>query len=452
MSERQHNHNANGRRRRGIVLLITLVVMVILATLGYTLSMRVAARRHRDRYIIDYGKAQYACMSGMKYALALLPSLTAEAISRPNEPDFSDVFALTELQYQELLSQVVANADAQRSRANGTERGRADDFEDVGAYREVRPLAGPSALVSIPGPYGPPWPLVVEPIELEIGSVKVTIEIEDENAKYPLAWGLISDRPTVPVRGSEAQPTTEERNRAAEAEVSLRTFCEWMGYSSDEFDRFRQELARVGDKRPFQMEYRPVAAPTPAATTTAASLRDRVSTTRTTAAAAQRTTTSRSVLSATEQMDRQHRALAMLFHSSILDTDLLRRPTVVSESRNESAMKYLGLWGGPQVNVNTAPRHVLEAALAFGSVADAPRIAEAIIQRRRIEPFSDVEEIKRDLLRYSDSIERCREFLTTRSTVLAVRVTAISGVARKVALAGVIKDGATVKTIAVISD
>lgn len=450
MSKRHHNHDANGRHHRGVVLLITLVVMVILSTLGYTLSMRVAARRHRDRYIIDYGQAQYACMSGMKYALASLPSLTAEVISHPNEPDFSDVFALTEPQYQELLSQVVVNVDSEQFGASETGGGRADSLGDVEAYGENRPLAGPSASTAIPGPYGPPWPLVAEPIELEIGSVKVTIEIEDENAKYPLAWVLIANRPTVAAQASSGRPTTEERDLVAEADVSFRTFFEWMGYRSDELDGLKQDLARIGEMRPFHMEYKPVAAPA-AATRTAASLRNRVSTTRATTTAAQRTA-GRSVVSAAGQMDRQNRALARLFHSSMIDADLLRRPTVASESRKESAMKYLGLWANRQVNVNTAPRHVLEAALAFGSVADAPRMAEAIIERRRIEPFSDVEEIKRDLLRYSDSIERCREFLTTTSTVFTVKVTAVSGVARKVALAGVVKEGASVKPIAVISD
>ena len=43
-----YRHN-NCRNRCGIVLLITLVLLVMLSTLGYTLSIRVAAQRHRDR-------------------------------------------------------------------------------------------------------------------------------------------------------------------------------------------------------------------------------------------------------------------------------------------------------------------------------------------------------------------------------------------------------------------
>ncbi|MBN1360774.1 MAG: general secretion pathway protein GspK [Sedimentisphaerales bacterium] len=425
------------RHQRGVVLLITLVILVILSTLGYTLGARVSARRHRDRYIIDYTQAQYACMSGLKYALTSMSSLTAEAISRPNEPDFSDVFALSEPQYQALLAQMVENVDSPDGRSRSGTRGV--DLNDAnGPYAPQWQSAGPSASAKIPGPYGPPWPLVSEPVELEIGSVKVKIEIEDENAKYPLGWVLLKDE-----------------ERVAEADVGFRTFCEWMRYQPGEFTALKENLAKVGEIRPFQMEFKPVAAPPTSAATAAAaraaSLRNRVARTQTATTTA-RQSLGRSVISAADQMDRQNTTLARFFHSSLLDTDLLSRPTVASDSRKESALKYLGLWATRQVNVNTAPRHVLEAALTFGSVADAPRMADAIIQRRKVQPFSDVEELKRELLRYSDSIEKCKEFIVTTSTVFTVRVTAVSGVATRVALAGVTKEGSRVKTIAVISD
>ena len=77
----------NPHNRPGIVLLVTLVLLVVLATLGYTLSSQVAAQRHRDQYIIDYSKARYGCESGVKYALATLEEIDPQLISRPNEPD-----------------------------------------------------------------------------------------------------------------------------------------------------------------------------------------------------------------------------------------------------------------------------------------------------------------------------------------------------------------------------
>jgi len=103
MNKEQDNWNIS-RNRQGIILLVTLVLLVVLATLGYTLSSRVAAQRHRNQYIIDYSNARYGCDSAVKYALATLEQLDTELVSRPNEPDFSDLFALDEIGYQELLA------------------------------------------------------------------------------------------------------------------------------------------------------------------------------------------------------------------------------------------------------------------------------------------------------------------------------------------------------------
>ncbi|MGD8501381.1 MAG: hypothetical protein PVJ86_12085, partial [Phycisphaerales bacterium] len=74
MSNGLNNWNIS-RKRPGIVLLVTLVLLVVLATLGYTLSSRVAAQRHRNQYIIDYSKARYGCDSAVKYALATMEEI-----------------------------------------------------------------------------------------------------------------------------------------------------------------------------------------------------------------------------------------------------------------------------------------------------------------------------------------------------------------------------------------
>ncbi len=151
-------------------------------------------------------------------------------------------------------------------------------------------------------------------------------------------------------------------------------------------------------------------------------------------------------------MDRQNKEYAKLLHSSIINKDLLSRPSIASDTRKESALKYLGLWATRNVNINSAPRQVLEAALTFGSAADAPKIAQEIIQRRQVKPVSDVNELKQAAPRYSTALDDCRTFLAVRSTVFTIRVTAVSGVARVTAVAAVAKEGDKVQQIAVISD
>jgi len=420
-----------GRKSRGVVLLITLVILVILTTVGYTLSVQVAARRHRDRFILDYARAQYACTSGIKYASLSVNELNARLISRPNEPDFSDVFAMSEVAYQDFLDQAadLAASDDRLTKGRTSRTPLASDVSDSNDSTWGQEM-GLEDSVTISGPYGPPWPLVTEPMEFEIAEAKVTVEIEDENAKYPLGWVLL-----------------QEEDWQALAEVGFVSFCEWMGYQKEEITDLQVDLAKLSDVRPFKMVFKTTTAATP----TPASLRSRVTRSRSTKTSVQRGSVKRAVPVA-EQIAQQNAIFSRLFHSSLVNTDLLARPSIETESRKESALKYLGLWGTRKVNVNTAPRHVLEAALTFGSVADAPKIAEIIIRERQVQPFSDIEAVKKAAYRYTDAIEKCKEFIVTESTVFSIRVTSTSGVAKSVVLAGVTKEGQKVKRIAVISD
>ncbi|MCL5282322.1 MAG: type II secretion system protein GspK [Planctomycetes bacterium] len=486
MSERRHQHGPGNRRdHHGVILLVTLVILVILSTLGYTLCVQVAARRHRDQFMIDYSIARHACASSLKYALAAMGSLQFDLVSRPNEPDFSDVFALTEPQYQKLLEQAAAakwaadsnlvqeglatqppdrdslkaaaqeeagrktatteagkkaaKKDAKKKTAKKQPKKKAarlGDVNDVNDANEYDPnnASGADALhAQIRGPYGPPWPLVTEPMELEIGSAKVKIEIEDENAKYPLGWVMIADEKLKP-----------------EVAAGWTTFCEWMGYSTEEIGLLNEGFAKIGKTKPFKTEFKqeteavePPAAlkskitrpPTPGALSTIA-----------------RRTITRKPVTVEEQMDRQNKEYSKLLHSSIINKDLLARPSIASDTRKESALKYLGLWATRNVNINSAPRQVLEAALTLGSAADAPKMAQEIIQRRQVKPITDVNELKQAAPRYSTALDDCRTFIAVRSTIFTVRVTAISGVAKVTAIAAVAKEGDKVQQIAVISD
>ena len=148
-------------------------------------------------------------------------------------------------------------------------------------------------------------------------------------------------------------------------------------------------------------------------------------------------------------MAEQTTDFARLFHCSLIDTETLARPSGISVEREESALKYTSLWATVRVNVNTAPRHVLEAAFTFGG--DAKEIAEQIIQERRIKPFNNIEELRTKLLRYSTSIEKCEKFITTRSDSFTIRVTASSGVAKASAVIAVRKEGKNAKQVGIVS-
>ncbi|MBA7630330.1 hypothetical protein ES703_37851 [subsurface metagenome] len=436
MRNKSQNNQSNCRNRPGVVLLVTLVLLIVLSTLGYTLSSRVAVQRHRDRYIIDYSKARYACDSAVKYALATLQDInTPQLVTRPNEPDFSDLFNLSEVEYEELLAEWAAKNAASRRQSvnivsvnNANDINSANDVNNADYLSEVNDINGvtdfnePNSL-TIRGPYGPPWPFVTKPVELKIGSATVRIEVEDENAKYPIGWALLGEK--------EVQ---------REALAGLKTFCEWMDVNEVQVDSLNRQLKEISEIKSFKLDFKPIKKRTPIKGRTRSGRRGRSRTT-----TRYKTTT----ISASEQAARQAADFAKLFHSSLIDTEVLARPTIVSESRKESALKYTGLWASRKVNINTAPRHVLEAAFTFGG--DADKIAEEIIQRRRIKPFTNIENLRKSLLRYSDSIEKCKKYITTVSSLFTIKVTAVSGAAKASAIIAITKDGKKIERIAVIS-
>ena len=422
--------------RLGVVLLVTMVMLVVLATLAYTVTSRVAAHRHRVRYLIDYTKARYARDSALKYALTAVESLDLSLVSRPNEPDFSDLFAMSDEQVDQMLAKAEAAAKGSASGSSVTALkgllGSAKEGADAnrtqdGPRRDTNETTGsawPADEPVVRGPYGPPWPWVTEPIEFEIGSVKVRIEIEDDNAKYPLGWMLLED-------AAVQRPVN----------AGFATFCEWMGWTAGEIDSLKEQLAQVAEIKAFKLPSDQPAAASggSSATRTSAAARQAA------ARAAPRRTNTKAVSPA----ERQTADLSRLVHSSLLDHELLSRPTIPSDKRKESLSKYIGLWGTAVVNVNSAPRHVLEAAFAF--VGDAAPIAGAIIRQRQIQPLRDVADLRKTVTRYADSIEKDSKYITYASTTFTVRITATSGSARASAVAGVVREGKTVRVIGVIS-
>jgi len=440
MNKTLKNRN-NSRSRPGIVLLVTLVLLVVLSTLGYTLSTRVAAQRHRDQYIIDYSSARYGCDSAVKYALATLEDIDPQLISRPNEPDFSDLFCLSEVEYQEILEQW--RIENQLTTFNNGESFNdmigitgVDELNDIGSGEfGIDGFDGYGSL-TISGPYDPPgtpWPFVTEPVEFEIGSAKVRIEIEDENAKYPLGWALLKDGKV-----------------KREAEAGFETFCEMTGLDAEQIDALKTELNEIGKIKLFAVEFKPTTRTTRTLIKTAAGRSSTSkSTSKSSTSKTPRTRVTRKTIKVDEQISEQTTHFAEIFHSSLIDTEALAVPTIVSSSRKESPLKYMGMWGSMKVNINTAPRHVLEAAFIFGG--DEVKITEEIIQRRRIEPFADIKDLKTKLFRYSDAIGRCENYITTVSRFFTIKVTAVSGVAKASSVIAITKDGAKVKRIAVIN-
>jgi hypothetical protein len=157
-------------------------------------------------------------------------------------------------------------------------------------------------------------------MELEIGSATVRIEIEDENAKYPIGWMLLADKKI-------------ER----EAIAGFETFCEWMDVNEIHIESLKEQLKEVGDIKPFKLEFK--------SKKTRKLIRRGTSSRRGRTSRRRKAPRFKTVTeSASKQIAKQAGDFSKLFHCSLIDNEVLAIPTIASESRNESALKYTGMW------------------------------------------------------------------------------------------------------------
>ena len=443
-----------GTNRSAVALVLTLVVLAVLTTIVYGLSSRIAQVKHRRQYLIDYQISRYACDSAVKYALAAIKQMDFKLIDRKDKPDFSDVFTMDRIEYEQYLdewAQKLAEQEALEGTDEDTSGSTGADLADnqeTGSslnnklqmdllkqfLDDPNSIGDPNFLTAdytepneifIPGPYGPEWPRVAKPIIFDIGETNVTIEITDENAKMPLTWAVADDAGV--------------RNFAIDA---LEVFGEWMQMDPVETLQLTEQLENVEDIKRFTINPKPITI-TQTANTQSRKVASR-SRSRSRRPAPRSRTTKKTLPAIAHTTD-----FAKLLHGSAIDLQTLAKTLPDTGNRNESPLKYMALWGSQRVNINTAPRHVLEAAFTFGG--DAEDIAEEIIQRRHSKPFKNIKDLQDSLYRHSESIKKAKNYITTASTFFAIKVTARQGRAKTTTVATVIKQGKRIQPIAVIS-
>ncbi len=451
------------RYRPGIALAITLVVLVVLSVTTTILAVRVAQVRQRQRYIMDYQKARYGLDSAMKYILAVMPEKTISLAERKDAPDFSDLFWLTREQYLNYISAWAETAEPEQIKkylkpAEESEEAISEDAASLfakliakmmGKDEQTDPnspnrdesaqdvtYVDPEQIV-VPGPYGPPWPNVIEPIELNIGDSRITITIEDENAKMPLSWAV-----------------TSNINVNKQARAAMLNFSELMMMDEQTVENLFTELNELGKRKLFQLNptavMLTVQTDQPQQAQTQAQSRQ-FTTSRTT----QRRTATQPAVQPPQQTQQQARPavghaadFAKLFHSSLLDLETLSVPLPDKAFDDESPMKYLALWGSQRINVNTAPRQVLEAAFTFGGSPE--EIAEKIIRLRREKPFKTIADLRDQMFGDLNAIDRAAPYIDVKSNFFSIRITSRCGSARTSAVAAVIKEGKQMERLIIL--
>ena len=98
--------------------------------------------------MIDYQAAQYARDSAVKYALAALADMNSpELVARPNEPDFSDMFLMSETEVREVLSDWALRITDEQAKRYMKQRERistdANGLSDINDINNIDDLAMP---------------------------------------------------------------------------------------------------------------------------------------------------------------------------------------------------------------------------------------------------------------------------------------------------------------------
>jgi len=466
MSVNASKHSIPCRRRNGnrpaMALLITIVILVVLTTVVYTTTSKMAIIKHRQQYLIDYQKARYACDSAMKFALEEIKKMEIEYIDRKHQPDFSDMFTTDQYELEEYIYEWVEteaeypeiedeNEEDQSDLADRTKykewtqpylESLNNEFNNIynnpdyeeGDEKEVEFYIDPNEVV-IPGPYGPPWPEVIEPEYFEIGGAEVIMTVEDENAKMPVTWAI----------------TTDSKVKRAVGDA-VENFCEWMQMDRESIEQLQEDLINIAKVKNFYPNMGdivtsktvPSVSSRPTTRPSASSSRRRRTSRRTTSASRSR------VVKTTRPKSAHALDFARRLQSSARELDTRARGIPDTGDRYESALKYLAIWGSQKVNINTAPRHVLEAAFMFGG--DAEDIANEIIQMRKKEPITSIDKLESELYAYGESIRKCKPYITTTSTFFTIKVTAEIGKARASLVALINKENKKMNKIAIVSN
>ncbi len=422
-------------KQRGVALIFALIVLAVLTTFSYSILTRISARKKRLEYYINYQKASYANTSAIKYALSKMDNLKLEYIDRSEQPDFSDLFSMSDDEYHDFLADWAQTIDEIRleefqeiqEEKKEVDKSLTDmlvlfglaDANSIDIKGQEFVPTDPNSL-SVAGPYGPEWPLVTKEQVLEISGVEVTIRIEDENAKLPAVLAFLKD------------PKVKE-----EKEACFMTFFEWMGLESDDVDDFFSEVEDIEEIKTFNFNVAKKTEVDKSAETKKNTKRSKRK--RRTKAKTKKTTKRSSI--------RQYSDFAYLIDSYI-DINKLSKDVMHSKDKPESPLKYLAINGSSKVNVNTAPRNVLEAIFSFGG--DADQVADAIITERKIKPFESIGDLKNRLFQYSDSISKTSRFLLTKSVFFNINIKSKIGTAVVESNTSVIKIGSLNQRVATI--
>jgi type II secretory pathway component PulK len=378
-------------KKHGITLLITLVALLVLATLIVQFELDTHLQIRSSSYRREKLQCLYAAESGMIIGSHLIKEVFKKPVTTSMSSESSAL--------QNDLSAL----------------GDPNDPNDPNNWDvSFEPIDENS-------------PFLVYSKTIEVGEATVEIEIHDENAKWPMLWVMAS-----PFENDRSSRVTRER---------LEKLGSWLETDSE----VRQDVSAL-----TQELGRKVKVPTSDVTV---SLKKEEAQTKSARRGRTRTVQRKRIGYKKRLAERDTRYQAMgqfarEWQEKIRfdpDYEILKKDMWTEDS----FLEYLGIWGNSTINVNMASAEVLQAA--FEPMGITAAIANQIVEQRKSQAFSNTSGLN-SFLPSDNNLRQAFEVLAvTKSDTYSIHVTARLGRTHKTLIAGAFVDSrGRVKHIATI--
>ncbi|MCP4707254.1 MAG: general secretion pathway protein GspK [Planctomycetes bacterium] len=350
-------------RNPGVTLLITLMALVILSIVVVQFQIDADLQSRATGYRIERLKCRYAAESGISLGSRIIKQYFDKNVTVQNQTDASVIM--------NLLSQG-ADPNQPPPEPNNTQD-MSEIWDRVGIEEPL------------------PW-FVLSKETYQINGAEVTVEIHDENAKWPIVWLLSSP--------------FDRNKRSTNAERGLKKYADTFRINRNDFETAVDLIHTFGGSLPL---------PPPPVSYSGTGLR-----------MSPKGRTGGYVLLLTEEQDR-HKLMGNFARYWYEHYDLRPGDPMQKDLFNStlSFADCVSLWGAFHININTAPRELLETV--FEPIGMSKYQMDALINYRQKNLFTAPSQL-RDIDRIPANMRNnLLPLIVVKSRTFTVHVTATMG-------------------------
>ena len=361
-------------RAPGVTLLITLMVLVILSIVVVQFQIDANQQNRATGYRIERLKCRYAAESGISIGTRIIKQYFDKNVDVQNQA--SDLFPMN-----------ILDQGAEPNQLSTDPNQLSTDPNQLPAESDL-----PQDLrTDIPPEDELPW-FVLSKETYQINGAEVTVEIHDENAKWPIVWLLTSP--------------FDRSNRSTNAERGLKDYADAFRINRSDFDAAVNLIHTLGQSLPL---------PEPPVSYSGTGLR-----------MAPKGRTGGYVQLLTEEQDR-HKMMGNFARYWYEHYDL-RPDDPLQKNRFDANVSFadcVSLWGAFHININTAPRELLKTV--FEPIGLSDYQLDALMNYRQKHPFTAPSQL-RDIDRIPANMRNnLLPLIVIKSRTFTVHVTATMG-------------------------